>query len=113
MKTCPKCEISKPFSDFRKRGEGKVKQRVYPICKSCEKLINKSLLQLRKTSPPKPLVCDCCKKPTEKFVLDHDHKSNKFRGWLCDGCNIGISRLGDTLEGVILAKNYLTAFYND
>ena len=107
MKHCPKCNNTKPISEFRIRGEGKTKQRVYTICKSCEKIVNKITSDLRKYAPPKPNVCDCCKKPTTKFVLDHDHQTKKFRGWLCDGCNIGISRLGDTKYGVKNAYDYL------
>ena len=44
-------------------------------------------------------------------MLDHDHATHNFRGWLCDGCNIGISRLGDTLEGVKAALTYLQQHY--
>jgi hypothetical protein len=108
-KHCPKCNNTKPISEFRIRGEGKTKQRIYTICKSCEKIVNKITSDLRKSAPPKPNVCDCCKKPTTKFVLDHDHQTSKFRGWLCDGCNIGISRLGDTQEGVKKAYDYLSS----
>ena len=107
MKLCPKCNQYKDLTEYRKRGEGKTKQRVYTICKPCEKFVNKTVLDLRKNAPPKPNVCDCCKKSTNKFVLDHDHQTNKFRGWLCDGCNIGISRLGDNLDSVMNAVLYL------
>jgi hypothetical protein len=30
-----------------------------------------------------------------------------MRGWLCDPCNIAIGNLGDTLEGVLKAVEYL------
>ena len=58
---------------------------------------------------PTPLACECCgKQQTRKaLALDHCHNSKRFRGWLCDACNLGIGRLGDTLSGVLLAVAYL------
>jgi len=36
--------------------------------------------------------CDCCKKPIHQGigsrVMDHDHKTGKFRNVLCHNCNI-------------------------
>ena len=55
-------------------------------------------------------VCQCCGKPKSeggKFVYDHCHDTMKFRGVLCDSCNVGIGRLGDTLAGVKNAVRYL------
>mgnify|MGYP004454902773 CR=1 FL=1 len=43
----------------------------------------------------------------EDAVLDHCHKTKKFRGWLCDFCNRGIGLLGDNKEGVKMATKYL------
>lgn len=58
---------------------------------------------------PRPDVCDCCGKPPGKkaLALDHDHVTGKFRGWLCNCCNLGIGRLGDNIEGVASALAYL------
>ena len=39
--------------------------------------------------------------------MDHCHKTKKFRGWLCNQCNFSIGGLGDDVEGVIKALNYL------
>ena len=39
--------------------------------------------------------------------LDHDHKTGAFRGWVCRSCNHGIGMLGDSIEGVKRALNYL------
>jgi hypothetical protein len=41
------------------------------------------------------------------LVLDHDPFTNKFRGWLCDKCNKAIGMIGDNLEGVVKAFNYM------
>lgn len=39
--------------------------------------------------------------------VDHCHESGAVRGLLCDPCNNGIGRLGDTAEALERALNYL------
>jgi hypothetical protein len=41
------------------------------------------------------------------LVVDHCHKSQEFRGWLCSDCNGAIGKLGDNLMGVLQAADYL------
>lgn len=58
---------------------------------------------------PSPERCECCGfKPDERVLsLDHDHRSNTFRGWLCRLCNTGIGKLGDDILGLENAIAYL------
>ena len=60
---------------------------------------------------PQPPVCECCARDTtgdvKSLSLDHDHATGKFRGWLCHNCNLGIGRLGDTIEALERALQYL------
>jgi hypothetical protein len=76
-------------------------------CRKCVKKHTKIRGKLRKKAPPQPEVCECCKRKPKVWHLDHDHSNNKFRGWLCETCNIGIGKLGDNLEGIVNAMNYL------
>ena len=72
---------------------------------------------LKKTAPPMPTHCQCCGldpltneklSPLRKTLqLDHDHETGKFRGWVCDNCNVALSRAGDNLEGAVNLVNYL------
>ena len=32
------------------------------------------------------------------WVCDHDHKTDKFRGWICFNCNTGLSNADDSIE---------------
>ena len=55
---------------------------------------------------PCPELCEAgCGRVAQ--CLDHDHQTGMFRGWLCRSCNFAIGQLGDTLEGVNRAAEYL------
>lgn len=54
--------------------------------------------------------CKICKNvPVKrKLAIDHDHKTNKVRGLLCNNCNTGIGMFKDNTELLSSAINYLT-----
>lgn len=56
-----------------------------------------------------PENCELCQRNPGKYGmhLDHCHATNAFRGWLCGKCNMGIGALGDTIEGLQRAIEYL------
>ncbi len=62
---------------------------------------------------PMPEACENCGRvQTERaLALDHCHDSKKFRGWLCVKCNVGIGKLGDTLEAIERTAAYLRRAY--
>lgn len=40
--------------------------------------------------------------------IDHDHSTGKIRGLLCFDCNVGIGKLGDDIQILKSAIEYLT-----
>ena len=50
--------------------------------------------------PPYDNLCDHCWQPTTKLYLDHDHATGRFRGWLCNSCNLAFGYFGDNVEGM-------------
>jgi hypothetical protein len=50
-------------------------------------------------------------KSNGRFIVDHCHISGEFRGLICYPCNRGLGMLGDTVEGLEKALNYLKSFY--
>lgn len=42
-----------------------------------------------------------------RLARDHDHATGAFRGWLCMRCNVGLGLLGDTVERLEAAVEYL------
>lgn len=47
----------------------------------------------------------------QSLCVDHCHKTGKFRGWLCNRCNLALGKLGDTVDGVKKALKYLEDAY--
>lgn len=59
-------------------------------------------------------VCAVCKRPGQgkgnrwqPLVFDHCHETGKFRGLLCDKCNLGLGNFDDRLEYLEAAVAYL------
>ncbi len=57
------------------------------------KLFNRNFAHI-KIRKPTWWLCDICNNPISIFKrqiwLDHDHKTGKFRGWLCPRCNVAL-----------------------
>lgn len=58
-----------------------------------------------------PTNCECCNiimaKTPKGPTFDHCHETSFHRGWLCNSCNNGIARLGDSRDGLLKALAYL------
>lgn len=60
---------------------------------------------------PMPEICEVCGAfaGIGKFGIhyDHDHKTGKFRGWLCGRCNVALGLLKDNKETLLALVDYL------
>ena len=106
-KKCFYCEVEKSLSEF---SEDRGRHKIY--CRKCNRKILKTTYKLRKSAPKQPKHCECCLTPKKecqngRLVLDHDHETEEFRGWLCIRCNIGLGKFGDNVDGILMALNYL------
>lgn len=56
---------------------------------------------------PKPKICEVCSQKSNRICFDHDHKTSRFRGWICHQCNVILGLAKD--NPIILRKlsNYL------
>lgn len=53
-------------------------------------------------------VCAICGRDGERTLhVDHDHKTGKVRGLLCDNCNHGLGKLGDDPDQLEAGAHYL------
>jgi hypothetical protein len=104
MKYCSGCKQKLPFSHFA-ANKCKV-DKLNPYCKSCCKKNKEEVDKLKKIHP-KPEFCQCCGSNKNRLMLDHNHDTLEYRGWICIKCNTAIGMLGDSLEGIKMAEKYL------
>lgn len=116
-KLCTICQQVLPIDMFG--FEGSKGYRRYE-CRPCAKKHSKLVATIKKTAPPIPkdYKCPICLRSSEQlssygqkkgavWVADHNHETEKFRGWLCHKCNLGLGNLGDDIERCKRAAEYL------
>lgn len=107
-KICNICHKLKNTTEFAKNQNAKNNRSVRrPSCKGCRKQLEgvdvskaEKNKWLKSKPVDEPFECPICSKRTiasitSKVVLEHDHRSGKVRGWVCDSCNTGIGRFKD------------------
>jgi hypothetical protein len=123
-KVCSKCQVTKTLVDFRGNTSGtdafdrdgyRLRR---PECTVCTKSVSKGKNEAKKKAKelgipyvaPEGTVCAVCNKPPSKgncLVFDHCHELNVFRGYCCNSCNRSMGILGDNVQGLLNAVNYL------
>ena len=96
-KVCVKCRQTLPLTDFGLTGGTSYRRTE---CRRCNRHLTTVRMVLRKNCPPVPVdhhcpICGLSEQDVRGFgglnrgpwVLDHDHDTLQFRGWLCHKCN--------------------------
>jgi hypothetical protein len=132
-KTCIRCKLTKPLSEFGKYKPNK--DGLYHYCKPCKCAIEKegrlrnplrkrtqrlkefglSLNDFDEMLKNQNGLCAICYKPetgvlydkVKNLSVDHDHSSGKVRGLLCSNCNRGIGHLKENFDIMERAIEYL------
>lgn len=74
----------------------------------CRAYKRKHLPEPTRPEPKRCELCSCLPNGRGKTLhLDHDHRTGKFRGWLCSQCNTAIGSLGDCAAALRRAVRYL------
>lgn len=123
-KICNVCHKLKKTSEFAKNQNAKNNRSVRrPSCKNCRKKIEgveisrtDKLKWLKNKLVNEPFECPICKKRTiagvtSKVVLEHDHRTGKAGGWICDSCNTGLGRFKDDVKLLRSAIKFLKKSY--
>ena len=116
-KKCNKCKQELPLSEFSKHSASNY---LIPECKKCNNVLSQQRKELKKIYglPPENYQCPICQRyekqissgggnKSTRWVLDHNHEKNQFRGWLCHSCNMGIGAFKDSIETLNNAIEYL------
>ena len=117
-KICSKCNKELPIITFSKANGANYYRAE---CKECNNKLSRIRKSLKKKygDPPEDYTCPICNRTAEEvkgkggvncstWVLDHDHKTNEFRGWLCHCCNRGLGCFQDNIQILNKAISYLT-----
>jgi|TARA_Y100000310_G_scaffold3595_1_gene4486 hypothetical protein len=110
---CKRCKKSYPKTADYFNGTQGSNTYLKLTCRICSAKDQKLRRELRKNNPaPKDHVCPICKstKPNwrwRNWCVDHNHQTGKFRGWLCDKCNIMIGQGQEKIEVFERAIDYL------
>jgi hypothetical protein len=114
-RTCYKCGEEKTLDNFMVRVETKNRKEYRNECKQCKNAETKRASQLkREYASCKPTIddeCIICQRtereikdsgrfsqtinPKTVWTLDHCHDTGQFRGWICNYCNMMLSRADD------------------
>lgn len=74
---------------------------------------NASIDDLINNFTGKCYICDVLETEcNKKLCMDHCHETGIFRGWICDNCNVGLSRFKDNIDILKKAIDYLEAHCN-
>jgi hypothetical protein len=117
-KKCCRCQKEKPKNDFilnKSSSDG-----FNGWCRRCSKdatLLRKykiSLDEYNQLLKQQGFTCKICGTndpagPQNIFVVDHDHKTGKVRGLLCNHCNTAIGKLHDDPKLLRKAAIYIEA----
>lgn len=123
-KKCSKCNLMKNLTEYSGNTSGcdafdregyRLRRPECRVCnaeatkgkKDAEKLAKKMGIPYKAPEGSKCGVCGKSSKKGDTLVFDHCHKTSVFRGYLHNSCNRSIGVLGDDIEGLLKALNFL------
>lgn len=122
-KFCLGCTAYRPITEFYVRNASA--DGLQNRCKSCDYEVTRANRLLAKyginvdqydamyeAQDGTCAICNSNPVTGRRLGVDHCHTTLAVRGLLCDDCNLGLGKLGDTLERLRAAVAYLEAHQN-
>ena len=105
---CKKCGKKYVLTDFpinNTLASGILRKHTCKYCRAHQSKVRAKLH--REHKKPENIVCPICENYTDSPVLDHCHKTDIFRGWLCNDCNNALGKFKDDVAMLKKAIKYL------
>jgi hypothetical protein len=63
---------------------------------------------------PRPAACEICgfNQTRRPLAYDHCHQTGKFRGWICDNCNVALGMVRDNVDHLRMLIRYLQSHHS-
>jgi hypothetical protein len=112
-KVCITCNEFKTIDNYYSKQRSEMHNNCKKCCRDKRKVIAKLKKENKMSENYRCIICDRAKEDfmhryaENPFCLDHDHKTNEFRGFICMDCNTGLSRFQDNPELLEKAAEYL------
>jgi hypothetical protein len=120
VKKCTRCMVEKPRNEVDFPLHNKTKDGLDSWCRKCRatyrneicrgkfrNVISDENLKIIKNTTKE---CVICGDDNSRLVVDHDHKTGKIRGMLCNHCNRGIGHFRDDPVLLRFAATYVEQF---
>ena len=124
---CYKCGELKHIEEFAMRVETNKHKEYRNECKTCKNketdIANKLKKEYATIKPSLDDECIICQRTERKikdsgrfsqtitprtvWTLDHNHETGEFRGWICNYCNMMLSRADDNPKVLRRGADYL------
>lgn len=111
MKKCVRCKTTRRNIEYRKDKQNRDGMASY--CKPCYATYNRHRLyglseeEFRAFYVAQDGKCNICREEMKTPHVEHDHDTGKVRGLTCGPCNLGLGKLGDDIETVLMAALHL------
>jgi len=119
-KSCTRCHEEKPKNAIFFPLHNKTKDGLDSWCRKCRASYRNEICRGRfrdvisdddlKFIKNTTKECVICGEENTKLVVDHDHKTRKIRGMLCNHCNRGIGHFRDDPTLMLFAATYVEKF---
>jgi len=120
VKKCTRCKVEKPQNKEYFPLHNKKKDGLDSWCRKCratyrneicrgkfrDVISDEDLKMIKETTKE----CVICGEESNRLVVDHDHKTGKIRGMLCNHCNRGIGHFRDDPILMRFAATYVEQF---
>tara|TARA_R110002074_G_scaffold214746_1_gene384553 strand:+ start:23 stop:397 length:375 start_codon:yes stop_codon:yes gene_type:complete len=114
-RTCKKCGKEYLLTDFpinNTLASGILRKHTCKYCRAHQSRVRAKLH--RENKRPESITCPVCESHTHRPVMDHCHKTDTFRGWICNDCNNALGKFNDSVAMLKKAIEYLGSFkYED